>query len=59
MGFYGGENRAFSMGIGPGQTKLPPSESSHRAGYGGGIVRVLAPILGRSAASEVGNRFSS
>ena len=47
------------MGIGPSQTRLPPSESSRRAGYAGGIVHVLAPMLVRSAASEVGNRFSS
>src|ERR1700709_2434860 len=46
------------MSIGPSQAKLLPSESSHRAGYEAGIVRVLAPILGRSAASEKGNRFS-
>ena len=47
------------MGIGLSQTKETPSESSRRARYGGGIVCVLALILGRLAASEVGNRFSS
>jgi hypothetical protein len=46
------------MGIGPSQKRLAPSESSCQARYDSGIVLVLAPILERSAASELGNRFS-
>jgi hypothetical protein len=45
------------MGIGLSQKRLAQSESSRQARYDSGIVRVLAPILERSAASELGNRF--
>jgi hypothetical protein len=46
------------MGIGPSQKRLAPSQSSRQAGYDSGIVRVLAPILEKSADSQLGNRFS-
>jgi hypothetical protein len=45
------------MGIGPSQTKLPPSALAHRASYGGSIVHVLAPILGGSAANGLRDIF--